>query len=252
MKRHAEFVFFIFLYLLLSHAGYSAANSSVLTYPESLIINMGINSQDILKNQEKFRTNSIHIEWMAHVHEVIPEIDPEKEDRIAKIHTSMLYIKDRINSAYLNGGIHQDQFTVQSAELMKWFLKTHQEMLNKKEYESLFGLSQNDKPLSVISSGNTLGFPIKNPETTVEMITDKFDDKTITQIARFYQEHAQELRDIKKTYETGDTPGVEKAQIKNDMLRIESELEAAYMKYCREILTEEQFNMIFGRPGNEK
>ena len=252
MNRHSKFVFFIFLYLLIIHSGSRAAISPDLIYPESLIVKLGIDSQDVLKNQEKFRTNRIHLEWMEHVNEVIPEIDPDKKDMIDKLHTSMLYMKERINSAYLSASINQQEFTAQSAELMKWFLQSHQEILSKKQYESLFGLSRNDEPLSVISTDNTLGFPIKNPETTVEMITEKFDHKIITQIARFYQEHAQELRDIKKTYETGDTPGVEKAQIKNDMLRIEKELQSAYMNYCRKILTDEQFNMIFGQPGKKK
>ncbi|RJP84940.1 MAG: hypothetical protein C4518_17695 [Desulfobacteraceae bacterium] len=251
MNRQARFVFFIFLYWLFLSADSSAAESPVLIFPESLIVELGITPQDIFKNQEKYRTNSIHLEWMAHVNDVIPEIDPGKKAMVAGLHTSMLYMKDRINSAYLSGRINQQAFTAQSAELMKWFLNSHQEILSQKEYDSLFGPAQNGEPLPVIPTGNELGFPIENPGTTVEMIKEKLDGQTITEIARFYQEHVQELRDIQKTYETG-VPGVEKAQIKNDMLRIEDELQAAYMTYCRKILTDEQFNMIFGQPDNKK
>ena len=64
-------------------------------------------------------------------------------------------------------------------------------------------------------------------------------------ISHFYQQHSQELRDIKKIYETGDA-NVKPEQIKNDMKRIEKELQAAYKKYCRKTLTDKQFKMIFG------
>lgn len=242
--------FFILIYLLIVHAGSTAAKSSVLIYPESLIAKLGIDSQDIVKNQKKYIKDTVHVEWMAHVHEVIPEINPDKEDMIVKLHTSMLYVKDRINKAYLSGSINQQEFTAQSAELMQWFLKAHQEMLSKKEYESLFGLSQNNESSAVVSTDNELGFPIKNPETTVEMIREKFDENTIAKIARFYQGHAQELRDIKKIYETGDSQA-KPEQIKKDMLRIDKELQEAYMNYCRKILSDEQFNLLFGSRGKE-
>jgi len=251
MKHKQRFAFFIFLYLLIVYAGAGAAQFPVINYPESLIEKLGITPQDIVKNQEKFRTNRTHREWMSHVHEVIPGLDPEKKEAIGKLHTAMLYLKDKINTEYLSGSINQQEFTAESAQLMKWFLNAHQSMLSKKEYESLFQMAASDEPSSPVPAENGLGFPIENPETTVEMIKKEFDEPTINKLAHFYGQHSQELRDIRKIYETGDA-NAKPEQIKNDMQRIEKELQTAYMRFCRKTLTDKQFRMIFGSPGEEK
>ena len=82
------------------------------------------------------------------------------------------------------------------------------------------------------------------------MVREKFNDRTITDISHFYQDHARELRDIREIYETEDFRGEEAEQVKNDMLRAEKKLQTAYINYCRSILTDEQFMLLFGNKRN--
>jgi hypothetical protein len=252
MIHPVKSVFIAIGFLLVLHAGTGLAESPALLYPDSLLNKLGLDSNDIVKNQETFRKDRVHLEWMAHVHEVMPDMDAAMKDRIINIHTSMLFIKDRINSAYLSGSIDQEEFTAQSAELMQWFLKSHQAVLDEKQYNSLFGISTEDKSPREASEGDELGFPIRNPVTTVEMVKEKIDERTLSKIADFYQDHSRELRDVKKIYETGDFRGVTEEQVRNDMKRVEKELHDSFMDYCRGILTEDQFKMIFGNAGEKK
>jgi len=255
MNIDVKFAFFLSLCLLMLifHAGAGAAKSPPLTYPDSLLLKMGINEQEIIKNQKKFNNNPIHTQWMNHINDVLPEISPEKKETIIKTHTSLLFIKDRLDTSFFNGNINKQEFTTRLAELMKWFQETSQSVLSEKESNALFGISGQDDELSpVTASYGELGFPINNPQTTVEMVREKFDARTITDISRFYQDHARELRDIKKIYETGGFRGEEAKQIKNDMLRTEKELQAAFKNYCRDILSDEQFVLLFGNEKPEK
>ncbi len=227
-------------------------SESASFYPAPLLQKLGIDSSDVIKNQSQFRNNRIHIEWMNHVHSAIPEISNDKEEAIVRIHTSLLYFKDRLDKAYFSGKINKQEFTTQLAALMKWFQEANRSVLSKKEFSSLFEVPlPDDESAPAQSSGGELGFPIPNPETTASMIKESFDDTTIRKIARFYQEHAQELRDIKKIYETESFPDVKADQVKNDMLRIEKELQAHFMSYCQDILSDEQFQLLFENRAEE-
>ena len=83
------------------------------------------------------------------------------------------------------------------------------------------------------------------------MIKKTFDDATIRDITLFYQDHARELRDIREIYETEDFRESEAEQVKKDMLRIERELQTIFMNYCRDILSDEQFMLLFGSQKNK-
>ena len=249
--RNVRFVIFITFCVLVSQAGFGAAESPELSYPESLLSKLEIDAPDVVKNRDEFKTDRIHRMWMRHVHSTIPDINANKEKYLVKIHTSMLYIKDRIDNAYLNGDINKQKFSARSAQLMRWFQKAHQRVLNEQEVASLFANAGGKEVTGVIDTGNELEFPIQNPETTVEMIKKKLDARTIKKIGRFYQGHARELRDIKKIYED-PPPDVKKEQIEKDMRRIKNELHAAYRNYCRKLLADEDFKLIFGDSGSGK
>jgi len=230
--------------VLVGIAAASAAETPTISYPEALLAEIGIEARDVIKNREAQAANRIHEQWMSHVRSAIPDISTAKEKHLARIHTSMLYIKKQIDADRLDGKISQETFSSWSAELMSWFQNAHKQVLNEAQYNALFGEKPADETSNVISTGNELGFPINNPETTVEMIKEKFDGRTIEKISRFYQRHARKLRDIKKIYE--DPPaGVPKKQIKKDMDRIEKELQTEYRQYCRKMLTDENFNLLF-------
>lgn len=225
---------------------------SALNFPAPILHQLGIAPSDIIKNQSKFKNNRIHIEWMDHVHSVIPGISREKEEAIINAHTSLLFIKDKLDNAFFSGQINKQRHTSQLAKTMKWFQETNQSVLNKDEFNTLFGISvQDDKRSMADDSDIKIDFPINNPETTVEMIKKSFDATTIRKISRFYQVQSQELRDMKKVYETEDLRKEDAKQIKNEMQMIEKELDTAFKSYCVDILSKEQFNLIFGTSKNK-
>lgn len=252
MNKDVKFAFFLSFCLLAIHASSSTAESRPLSYPDSLLIKMGINAQDIIKNQKKFENDPIHTQWMNHVHDVLPEISLKKKEAIIKTHTSLLVIKDRLDKSFFSNNINKQEFTTRLAALMKWFQEANQSVLSKKETNALFGISDQEDELSPVDySEDKLGFPIKNPETTVEMIKKTFNDATIRDITLFYQDHARELGDIKAIYETEDFQGVTAKQVKKDMQRTERELQTAFTNYCRGILSDEQFMLLFDSRKNK-
>ncbi len=228
------------------------SKNSALFYPAPILQQLGIDPSDIIKNQFKFKNSRIHIEWMDHVHVAIPGLCREKEDTIIKIHTSLLFIKDRLDNDYFSGQINKQRYTTLLAGTMKWFQETNRSVLSMVEYNTLFGISgQKDGRSPANDSDGKVGFPIQNPETTVDMIKKSFDDTTIKAINRFYHKQSQELKDIREIYETKDFHGVTPEQVKTDILRTEKELNVAFMGYCRDILSNEQFKLLFGSQTND-
>jgi hypothetical protein len=222
-----------------------------LVYPDALIQELKIKPSDIDKNRSKFKNNPIHIEWMDHVHDVLPNISPKKEEAIINTHTSLLFIKDQLDTSLFSGTINKQEHAVRLTGLIKWFQEANRSVLSEKEANALFGISDQDgKSDLTLPSDGKLSFPIINPDTTDEMIKKSFNDKTIRDITLFYQKQAQELYDIKKIYETGNFKDAEAKQIKRDMRMIDRELQSAYMDYCRGILSEEQFTLLFGSRKN--
>ena len=261
MNVTIKIAFFFSLCLLIFSAGSGFSKSYSPLFPDALIAKLGIDAEDIIKNQNKFRNDPIHTEWMIHVHSAIPDIDPEKHQAIIKTHTSLLFIKDRLDNAFFSNKMNKQKYTTRLTGLMQWFQETNRSVLNEEEYNALFGISgQKKPPASAFSSDGKLGFPINNPSTTVEMIKKKFDDRTIADITRFYQQHSQELDDIRQMYEARGIPDVETdpirpevkpEQIKMDMLRIEKELTTTFRDYCQDRLSEEQFEMLFVSPKDQ-
>ncbi len=251
MNIDVKFTFFLSLFLVIIHAGSSTAKSPAFSYPDSLLVKLGIESQNSIKNQKKFRGDPIHTQWMAHVHDTMPDIDPDKEEAIIKTHTLLLFIKDKLDKDYFSAQINKQEYTTQLTGVMKWFQEANRSFLSIEEYNALFGISDPDNETSPANSDGKLGFPIKNPETTGEMIKKRFDDTTIKNISRFYQEHSRELRDMKKIYETEDFRGEDAKQIKNDIRMVEKELQATFMAHCRNLLTVEQLKLLFGNRTTE-
>jgi hypothetical protein len=249
MNFTIKIAFFFALVMLFLYAGSGLSRSQPLLLPDALLAKLGINAQDIIKNQNEFRNDPIHTEWMLHVHSAIADIDSDKLEAIIKTHTSFLFIKDRLDNAFFTNKINKQEYTTRLTGLMQWFQAANQSILNEEEYKALLGIpGQKKAPVSAFSSDDTLGFPIINPATSDEMIKNQFDGQTIMDITRFYHQHSHELDDIRQMYETGGIPEVEPEQIKMDMLRIEKELAITFKDFCRNRLSEEQFEMLFGCP----
>jgi hypothetical protein len=220
-------------------------------YPDPILQQLGIVPTDIIENQSKFKNDPTHVEWMHHTHDALPEINREKQEAIADIHTALLFMKARLDDGYFKGKIHQPEYATQLTGLMQWFQAANRAVLTSEEHQRLFGLpaGEND-PSHALGAGGELEFPIKNPNTTPEMIKTLLDAPTIQKLNRFYHMQSQELKDISEIYKAGDFQKAGKDQIKKDMARIEQELETAFLKYCREILTDEEFYLLYGSRKN--
>ena len=241
-----KFVVFAYLLVIL-HTGSGGASPQALSYPDELLVKFGIDVEEIMKNREKFRADPTHAEWMGHVRSTISGIDPAKEETMVKTHTSLLYIKMRMDQAYFGGVMDKQEFTARLAELMQWFQQANRSVLNEIEYNDLFGISGQDE---VSATGRVpegeIGFPVHNPKTTARIIKERFNDRTIADITRFYQQRSQELKDITEIYESRDFGGATEWQVRKDMIRIENELDAAFISYCRDRLTDDEFQLLFG------
>jgi len=253
MNLKVKFAVFLSLCVVIILAGVSvgagtgAENPRRPFFPDPLLVKLGIDAKDIINNREKFRKDPVHTEWMHHVQAALSHIEPEKKESIIQTHASLLFIKDRLDSAYLSGRMDQQELTARIGELMRWFQEANRAVLSEKEYNVLFGISDQDgeSAMDRMPDGE-LGFPVYNPETTVEMIKARFDDGTIADITRFYRQQSQELRDIRETYETKDFGGATQWEVRKDMARIENELNAAFKDHCRGKLTDEEFQLLFG------
>lgn len=247
MNLYVRVIAFLLCCIVIAYSGVGAQNPRVPVFPEPLLMKLGIEIKDILDNQEKFRTDPTHAEWMDHVHQTMPDISRDKEEAVITAHTSLLYIKKRMDQSFFSGRMDKQEFTTRLAELMQWFQDANRAVLSEKEYNLLFGITdQNEESAIAQVPDGELGFPIYNPETTVEMIKERLDDRTIADITRFYRHRSQELRDIREVYETKDFGGATQWQVKKDMARIENELKAAFMGHCRDKLTDEEFQLLFG------
>jgi len=88
-----------------------------------------------------------------------------------------------------------------------------------------------------------LGFPVENPEITIEMIREKIDNHTINRLAAFHQQRKQAIDDIDQILAAGDMD-IDEAQ------KVTGKIQAGYIDQCREILTDEEFQLIFGNLPN--
>lgn len=221
-------------------------------YPAHLLQKLDITASDITENRPDFAKNQVHTEWMQHVDSALPEIDAEKRAAIKRIHTSLLFIKEMLDKSFYSSTIGQQEYTSRLSELMQWFQEANRRVLSAREYNILFDVSTEEE--SSAPAGNANGkiqFPVRNPATTDQMIHEALDDATINDLSRFYHVHSQELRDIRKIYDSGDFNGADEQQVKNDIKRIEKELADAFEKYCRDKLTDEEFKLLFNSPPPE-
>jgi hypothetical protein len=251
MKSKKIFSFFVLLFLLAISNGNSIVKPPLPPYPKILLKELGSDNQDIIKENKKFRNDPIHVHWMLHVQEVLPQIDHEKEESIVNVHTSLLCIKDKLDGAYFKGKITKKEHATRLGELMKWFQQANRTILTEEEYNSLFEVSGKEEEFSSkrLLSGE-LGFPIYNPVTTVDKVKAMLDDDLITELNHFYQDQSRELRDIKIFYETKDFRKITKEQVEKEIEIAEADLKANFQSYCRRRLTDEQFILIFGSQKN--
>ncbi len=238
---------FLCMFSLLSMAPLDAmaADEPLFAYPRALLQAAGIAPEAITRGRAKFETDAVHREWMQHVHAVLPGLDTRQQTAIVQIHTSFLYLKNALDKAYRKHQINQNVFSERVGLLFNWFQQAHLSVLSPAQSEALFGgpAAAEDKTDADASTDGPLGFPIENSTTTIEMIKAKLDAGTIEAIQGFHQHRKQEMAVIQKAHAEGSIPAQEFEHIKK-------ELDINYINSCRDILTDEQFELLFGSAGN--
>ncbi len=248
MKWQAASLINVFLLVLcLFPAGQfdaRAENAPLFSYPQALIAAAGISPEDITTGRAKFKTDPVHREWMQHVHAVLPGLEARQETAIVQIHTSFLYLKNALDEAYRQHKNSQTTFSEQVGWLFDWFQQAHLSVLSPTQSEALFGgpAEEEEKTAAVAAADGPLGFPIENPNTPVEAITAAFDARALEAIKNLHQQRKQEMAVIDRAHAEGSIPAPEFEILKK-------EIQATYLNNCRDILTDVQFELLFGSSG---
>ncbi len=90
-----------------------------------------------------------------------------------------------------------------------------------------------------------LGFKIENPQTSVELVTEKIAKNKIEDLHFLYEKTIYEKDTLIGQLDAGE---IMPEQMEN-LLR---EIDATYVEKCRKILTEEEFKLIFEDPSELK
>lgn len=212
-----------------------------VSYPESLIELLEINMDDLLNGRDAFKNTIIHVEWMDHINDILKNLDPEKREAIIKNHTSLLYIKDKLNEAYLTGKIDHETFKKALADLMKWHQRAYQSILNEAEYEALFEIKPelaDDTIDAFIEQTPEYSF-ILNPELSVEDIKEQVQGYKLEEVNSHFKKMVFNRDGIGKQINSGQMT-LEQARAALN------QSEQTFIAKCKEILTENEIDTIFG------
>ncbi|OQY52247.1 MAG: hypothetical protein B6230_03125 [Desulfobacteraceae bacterium 4572_89] len=228
-----------------SPPGRVLSNPQKTPCPESLLKKLGIAGEDIIKNRGKYRNHDVHIEWMDHVYSVFNNLDPLTEEAIIHNHTTLLYIKDNLDKAYLNGEISQEEFNNGLTELMKWFQATNESILNEEEYKQLFGISVEDGEKYVDQIGADIpeyGF-ILNSDIAVEEVKNLVQGYKLEEINTSFKKMVLEREKIGNKVNADEITLEEARQAFKDS-------QQSFVNKCKDLLTEQEVEIIFGSMAN--
>lgn len=223
-----------------SDAGASETEPYV-SYPNALLELLAIDMDDLLANRDAFKNSIIHVEWMDRVNMILKNLNPEKRAAIIANHASLLYIKDKLNEAYLSGKIDHATFIKALADLMRWHQKTYEDMLTRAEYETLFEVSPEeteDMIGALLSNAPEYSF-ILNQELPVEEVAKQVQGYKLEEVNSHFKQMMLVRDNIGKKISAGE-------------LTIEQAREALYQSQmafiakCKEVLTIDEINTIFG------
>lgn len=225
---------------LQADAGSPKANPYV-SYPETLFELLGINMNELIEGRDAFKNTIIHVEWMGRVDEILKNLDPEKKAAIIKNQTSLLYIKEKLNEAYLTGKIDHVTFIKALADLMKWHQRTYASILTASEYEALFEISPDkadDTIDALLEAAPEYSF-ILNQDISIEAVKEQVQGYKLEEVNSHFKKMVFDRDNIGKQINTGEMT-LEQAR---EALNIGQQ---AFIAKCKEILTEDEINTIFG------
>jgi hypothetical protein len=172
---------------------------------------------------------------------VLKNLDPEKKAAMIKNHTSLLYIKDLLNEAYLTGKIDHDTFIKAVADLMKWHQQTYQSMLTESEYEALYETTPeaaNDIIDGVMEAAPRYSF-ILNQQIPAEEVTKQVQGYKLEQVDSHFKKMILDRDQIGKRVDSGEMTIDQAREALNKS-------QQAFIAQCKDLLTGEEINTIFG------
>lgn len=212
-----------------------------VSYPEEILDLLDVDRETVIAERDAFKDTIVHMEWMDHVSEVLEGLDPEKKAAIIKNHTTLLYLKDRLNTAYLKGEIDHETFTNAVAELMKWHQKTFTQMIDDAEYEDLFEVKPEmaeDMIDDLINSGPRYGY-ILNPNITPDEVTKRVQGYKLEEVDSHFRKMIYTRDQLGKQINAGE---IDLAAARKALYESQQE----FIAKCKELLTEEEIKTIFG------
>jgi len=219
----------------------TSEDNPYVSYPESLFETLGIDMNALIEERDIFKSTMVHVEWMDHINEILQDIDPLKKEAIIKNHTSLLYIKDKLNKAYLTGKIDHETFKKALADLMKWHQKTYEAILTSGEYEALFEISPDkvDATIDAIIDQTPEYSFILNPELQIEDIKEQVQGYKLEEVNSHFKKMVLDRDSIGKQINAGEMTLEQARATLNQSQQI-------FIAKCKEILTEDEIDTIFG------
>lgn len=215
--------------------------STYVSYPDALIDLLGIDMNALEQQRDAFKNTIIHVSWMDRINEVLTNLDPLRKAAIIKNHTTLLYIKDKLNEAYLTGKIDHETFKKAIADLMKWHQRTYEAILTTAEYEALFEISPeivDDTIDEIIGQTPEYSF-ILNQNIGVEEVKEQVQGYKLEEVNSHFKRMVLDRDHIGKQINAGEMT-LEQARAALN------KSQQAFIARCKEILTEDEINTIFG------
>ena len=216
-------------------------NEPYVSYPEGIVGLLGVDMETMREKRGAFKNTIVHVEWMDRVNNVLEGLDPQKKAAIIKNHTTLLYLKDLLNEAYLTGEMDYETFTRALADLMKWHQHTFDAMLSDADYETLFELKPEmaeEMIDDIIEASPRYSF-VLNPDISTEEVTKQVQGYKLEEVDSHFKKMIYERDRIGKKINEGKIT-LEEAR------KALHESQQAFIDKCKQMLTEEEIKTIFG------
>lgn len=210
-------------------------------YPETILELLNVDMEKMIAERGAFKNTIVHVEWMDRVDEILKTLDPEKKAAIIENHTTLLYLKDLLNKAYLTGEMDHDTFTRALADLMKWHQKTFESMLTDAEYEALFELKPEmaeDMIDDLIDASPRYGF-VLNQKIPPEEVTKQVQGYKLEEVDSHFKKMIYDRDQIGKKINAGE---ITLEQAREALFKSQQ----AFIARCKQLLTDEEIDTLFG------
>lgn len=214
---------------------------------QELLDLLSLNSEDVINGRKQFADNPIYPEWEIRMNSKISGLSKEKKEMIRKNHLTSLYVKDKLDLNYLeNENVGQIDYKENLAQLFKWHQGTYREILSDEEYEQLFETSKEETNDIIDGIINMVPeIEINNPKTTIDDVYENVPMYKIESLTALFKERELSARTISEAVNSGEISVEEAGEIWNNCYQ-------NYIDEAKDLLEEEEFELIFGSPTNNQ